>query len=202
MTSPSKFILTYTPGGKGGGSAAQSLRIARDKGIPIFDMGVYEGKRGFDVKKISEDFIKFVKKAGDENLIKNFDDNMPYSVGEDFRSGKPFKPKDDMVTAMNKTGYSAKDALIDETRLRVSSDELRIEQMYGNKYDAITKEQRTQLHKIYELEDDVIPTITNGEGWRAKLNYAVDNYLSEEQIAKMNAKLAKHGMDNPNIKKP
>lgn len=37
--SPSRFILCWTPDGKGGGGTGQALRIAKTFSIPVFDLG-------------------------------------------------------------------------------------------------------------------------------------------------------------------
>lgn len=39
LKSPSKFIVCWTEGGKGGGGTGQALRIAKGFNIPIFDLG-------------------------------------------------------------------------------------------------------------------------------------------------------------------
>lgn len=36
---PADFILCWTPGGKGGGGTGQTIRIAKDVGIPVYDLG-------------------------------------------------------------------------------------------------------------------------------------------------------------------
>lgn len=36
---PVAFVVCWTPGGSGGGGTGQALRLARDRGIPVFDLG-------------------------------------------------------------------------------------------------------------------------------------------------------------------
>ena len=38
LKTPSKFIVCWTPGGKGGGGTGQAIRIARSWSIPIYDL--------------------------------------------------------------------------------------------------------------------------------------------------------------------
>ncbi len=39
LNSPVEFVLVYTPGGSSSGGSGQACRIARQYGIPIFDLG-------------------------------------------------------------------------------------------------------------------------------------------------------------------
>lgn len=40
LDAPSKFVVCWTPEGKGGGGTGQAIRIARSYKIPVFDYGV------------------------------------------------------------------------------------------------------------------------------------------------------------------
>lgn len=44
LRSPCNFVVCWTKGGKGGGGTGQAIRIAVDKGIPIFDAGAYRNE--------------------------------------------------------------------------------------------------------------------------------------------------------------
>jgi len=35
-----ELVICYTPGGNGGGGTGQAIRIARDRGIPVHDLGI------------------------------------------------------------------------------------------------------------------------------------------------------------------
>lgn len=39
---PSKFVLCWTKGGKGGGGTGQAIRVAGVYGVPVYDLGVPE----------------------------------------------------------------------------------------------------------------------------------------------------------------
>lgn len=41
LDDPCDFVVCWTRDGKGGGGTGQAIRIAKDKGIPIFDAGAY-----------------------------------------------------------------------------------------------------------------------------------------------------------------
>lgn len=53
LATPSKFVVCWTPGGKIAGGTGQALRIAEDKGIPIFNFGS-------DVNKTRDDLYELV----------------------------------------------------------------------------------------------------------------------------------------------
>ena len=38
LNTPSKFVLCWTPGGKEVGGTSQAIRIAKDKGIPVYNL--------------------------------------------------------------------------------------------------------------------------------------------------------------------
>lgn len=42
LATPVKFVLCWTPDGKGGGGTGQAIRIAKGHNIPVFDMGLPE----------------------------------------------------------------------------------------------------------------------------------------------------------------
>lgn len=44
LTTPVKFVVCYTKGGKRSGGTGQALRLAQDRNIPIFDAGLYNCK--------------------------------------------------------------------------------------------------------------------------------------------------------------
>ena len=48
LQSPSNFVLCWTPGGAVTGGTGQALRIAIDRGIPVFNMGAPEWDVTFD----------------------------------------------------------------------------------------------------------------------------------------------------------
>ncbi len=39
LETPSSFVLCWTPGGSGSGGTGQAIRLAKQNGIPVFDMG-------------------------------------------------------------------------------------------------------------------------------------------------------------------
>ena len=66
LNTPASFIICYTKNGKGEGGTGQSLRIAKDYGIPIFDAGTYN-----TVEKFKNELWKFLKEnfvKGEENV--------------------------------------------------------------------------------------------------------------------------------------
>lgn len=40
LETPSEFVICWTPAGKGGGGTGQAIRIAKARGIPIYDLAV------------------------------------------------------------------------------------------------------------------------------------------------------------------
>lgn len=56
LNTPVKFVVCFTPGGKRSGGTGQALRLASDKGIPVFDAGLYVSK-----KDILNNFNLFMK---------------------------------------------------------------------------------------------------------------------------------------------
>lgn len=40
LASPIELAFCWTPGGKGGGGTGQALRLSKDRGIPIYDLGL------------------------------------------------------------------------------------------------------------------------------------------------------------------
>jgi hypothetical protein len=39
LRTPSSFILCWTPDGSGSGGTGQAIRLAKERGIPVYDMG-------------------------------------------------------------------------------------------------------------------------------------------------------------------
>lgn len=56
LVTPSDFVVCYTEDGKEKGGTAQAMRIAKDKGVPIFNIGNYKEQ---EVQKVVDDFNKF-----------------------------------------------------------------------------------------------------------------------------------------------
>lgn len=48
LSTPSEFVLCWTPKGQGGGGTGQAIRIASDLGIPVHDLGDKQVLRKFE----------------------------------------------------------------------------------------------------------------------------------------------------------
>jgi hypothetical protein len=56
LDDPCDFIICWTKNGKGSGGTGQALRIAKDRGIPVFDAGLYD-----QVDEVKQAFNEFYK---------------------------------------------------------------------------------------------------------------------------------------------
>lgn len=56
LSTPSKFLVCWTPEGHGGGGTGQAIRIAKSLNIPIFDFGAYDS-----IEKAKEAFNDFFR---------------------------------------------------------------------------------------------------------------------------------------------
>ena len=66
LNTPSDFVVCWTKDGKEKGGTAQAMRIAKDKGIPIFNLGNYTYEQRYEMVDDFNQFYLEIKREKEE----------------------------------------------------------------------------------------------------------------------------------------